>query len=38
MNATLFHFSFAVDDIDQARKFYGEMLQCPLPDDFKLKR
>jgi extradiol dioxygenase family protein len=29
MNATLFHFSFAVDDIDQARKFYGEMLQCP---------
>lgn len=29
MNATLFHFSFAVDDIDQARKFYGEILQCP---------
>ena len=26
---TLFHFSFAVDDLDRARKFYGEMLQCP---------
>lgn len=29
MSNTLFHFSFAVDDIDRARKFYGEMLQCP---------
>ena len=29
MSATLFHFSFAVNDLDQARKFYGEMLQCP---------
>lgn len=29
MSATLFHFSFAVSDLDQARKFYGEMLQCP---------
>lgn len=28
MSATLFHFSFAVNDLDQARKFYGEMLQC----------
>jgi extradiol dioxygenase family protein len=26
---TLFHFSFAVDDLDRARKFYGELLQCP---------
>ena len=26
---TLFHFSFAVDDLDRARKFYGEVLQCP---------
>lgn len=26
---TLFHFSFAVNDLDRARKFYGEMLQCP---------
>jgi extradiol dioxygenase family protein len=26
---TLFHFSFAVSDLDQARKFYGEMLGCP---------
>ena len=26
---TLFHFSFAVDDLDRARKFYGEMLGCP---------
>ena len=29
MSATLFHFSFAVDDLDQARRFYGDMLQCP---------
>mgnify|MGYP003350120074 FL=1 len=29
MAATLFHFSFAVSDLDQARKFYGEILQCP---------
>jgi extradiol dioxygenase family protein len=29
MSATLFHFSFAVNDLDGARKFYGEMLQCP---------
>jgi extradiol dioxygenase family protein len=28
MSATLFHFSFAVNDLDQARKFYGELLQC----------
>lgn len=27
--ATLFHFSFAVDDLDRARKFYGELLGCP---------
>lgn len=26
---TLFHFSFAVDDLDQARHFYGELLGCP---------
>ena len=25
---TLFHFSFAVNDLDRARKFYGEVLQC----------
>jgi extradiol dioxygenase family protein len=25
----LFHFSFAVDDLDRARKFYGEVLGCP---------
>lgn len=25
---TLFHFSFAVNDLDRARKFYGEILQC----------
>ena len=29
MSSTLFHFSFAVNDLDRARKFYGEMLQCP---------
>jgi len=29
MSNTLFHFSFAVNDLDQARKFYGEILQCP---------
>ena len=29
MSATLFHFSFAVSDLDLARKFYGEILQCP---------
>lgn len=27
--ATLFHFSFAVNDLDRARRFYGEVLQCP---------
>ena len=27
--STLFHFSFAVSDLDQARKFYGEYLGCP---------
>jgi extradiol dioxygenase family protein len=26
---TLFHFSFAVDDLTRARKFYGELLGCP---------
>jgi extradiol dioxygenase family protein len=26
---TLFHFSFAVNDLDRARTFYGEMLECP---------
>jgi uncharacterized protein len=26
---TLFHFSFAVSDLDQARRFYGELLGCP---------
>jgi uncharacterized protein len=26
---TLFHFSFAVDDLDRARHFYGELLGCP---------
>lgn len=25
---TLFHFSFAVNDLEQARKFYGGMLGC----------
>jgi extradiol dioxygenase family protein len=25
---TLFHFSFAVDDLDRARKFYGYILGC----------
>ncbi len=35
MSATLFHFSFAVSDLDQARRFYGEILQCP--EDRKLK-
>jgi hypothetical protein len=29
MSDTLFHFSFAVDNLDQARKFYGDILQCP---------
>ncbi len=29
MSTTLFHFSFAVNDLDRARKFYGELLQCP---------
>ncbi|RPI47074.1 MAG: glyoxalase [Betaproteobacteria bacterium] len=28
-HATLFHFSFAVDDLDRARRFYGELLGCP---------
>ena len=27
--ATLFHFSFAVNDLDRARRFYGELLGCP---------
>jgi extradiol dioxygenase family protein len=26
---TLFHFSFAVDNLDRARNFYGELLGCP---------
>ena len=26
---TLFHFSFAVNDLDRARNFYGGMLGCP---------
>jgi extradiol dioxygenase family protein len=26
---TLFHFSFAVNDLECARKFYGELLGCP---------
>ena len=26
---TLFHFSFAVNDLDRARAFYGGMLGCP---------
>ena len=26
---TLFHFSFAVDDLDRARRFYGGLLGCP---------
>ena len=26
---TLFHFSFAVNDLERARVFYGEVLQCP---------
>ncbi len=26
---TLFHFSFAVNDLDKARTFYGELLGCP---------
>lgn len=26
---TLFHFSFAVDDLDRARAFYGGLLGCP---------
>ena len=29
MSETLFHFSFAVNDLDKARRFYGEILQCP---------
>ena len=29
MAATLFHNSFAVNDLDRARKFYGEILECP---------
>ena len=28
MSATLFHFSFAVNDLDRARHFYGQVLQC----------
>lgn len=27
--STLFHFSFAVDNLEQARRFYGELLGCP---------
>src|SRR5688500_10904010 len=27
--ATLFHFSFALDDLDRARNFYGAVLGCP---------
>ena len=26
---TLFHFSFAVNDLERARWFYGEVLECP---------
>lgn len=26
---TLFHFSFAVNDLERARSFYGGILQCP---------
>jgi extradiol dioxygenase family protein len=26
---TLFHFSFAVNDLERARRFYGELLGCP---------
>src|SRR5829696_9599657 len=26
---TLFHFSFAVNDLDRARRFYTELLGCP---------
>ena len=26
---TLFHFSFAVSDLERARTFYGELLGCP---------
>ena len=26
---TLFHFSFAVNDLEKARRFYGELLKCP---------
>jgi extradiol dioxygenase family protein len=26
---TLFHFSFAVSDLERARRFYGELLGCP---------
>ncbi len=26
---TLFHFSFAVDDVERARAFYGSLLGCP---------
>lgn len=26
---TLFHFSFAVNDLERARRFYGEVLGCP---------
>ena len=29
MAATLFHHSFAINDLDRARKFSGDMLQCP---------
>ena len=26
---TLFHFSFAINDLEKARKFYGDLLGCP---------
>ena len=29
MSNTLFHLSFAVDDLDRARAFYGKLLGCP---------
>lgn len=29
MQRALFHLAFAVDNLEQARHFYGELLQCP---------
>ena len=29
MSPPLFHLSFAVNDLDRARQFYGAVLQCP---------